>query len=117
MTFAVAEDAREAAVPVLLLQPLVENAIQHGLAAPANAGRIEIGAHRTGARLTITVTDDGPGVTGEALSGREGTGLGNTRARLEALYGGDQRLSLTNAPGGGARVSLEIPLRLTPRGL
>jgi sensor histidine kinase YesM len=107
----VAGDVRRSAVPVLLLQPLVENAIHHGLSAHTTAGRIAIEAARRDATLLITVSDDGRGVSGEAQAGRERFGLGNTRARLEALYGDHQRLELTNGPTGGARVSLEIPLR------
>ncbi len=114
VTYRVADEVRQSAVPVLLLQPLVENAIHHGLAARANAGGIAIDARRSGSTLIITVTDDGPGVNGEALAGRERVGLGNTRARLAALYGDQQRLDLTNAPEGGARLSLEMPLRLPP---
>ena len=114
LTCEVADDVRRAAVPVLLLQPLVENAIHHGLSARATAGRIDIDARRTRRPgSTITVSDDGRGVSGDALAGRERFGLGNTRARLEALYGREQRLELTNGPNGGALVSLELPLRPT----
>lgn len=111
VTIAVEDDARIASVPVLLLQPLVENAIRHGLAERVSSGRIEIAARRAGARLVITVTDDGPGTATPAASGQERVGLGNTRARLEALYGLQHRLELANAPERGARVSLEIPFR------
>jgi sensor histidine kinase YesM len=99
---------------VLLLQPLVENAIQHGLAAHADAGRIEIAARRDGSRLVITVTDDGPGVGEPTTSGRRGVGLANTRERLQALYGENQRLDLTSVPGRGAQLSLSIPWRSAP---
>lgn len=111
----VADEVRRSAVPVLLLQPLVENAIHHGLSARTNAGRIDIDARRRGALLAISVSDDGPGVSGDALAGRERFGLGNTRARLEALYGREQRLELTNGTNGGALVSIELPLRVTLR--
>ena len=106
------DDARIASVPVLLLQPLVENAIRHGLAERVASGRIEIAARRDGARLVITVTDDGPDAATHVASGQERVGLGNTRARLEALYGSQHRLELANAPQRGARVSLEIPFRV-----
>jgi two-component system LytT family sensor kinase len=104
-------EARDASVPVFLLQPLVENAIRHGLAERVSSGRIDIEARRIGSTLLITVTDDGPGAAEDAVAGRARVGLGNTRARLEALYGTQQRLDLTNAPDRGARVSLEIPYR------
>jgi signal transduction histidine kinase len=115
VTARVADEARQASVPVLLLQPLVENAIQHGLSSSANAGRIEIEASRLGSRLVITVTDDGAGVKAPAPAGRQRMGLSNTRARLSALYGTDQQFDLTNTPAGGARISLSIPWRLAPQ--
>jgi signal transduction histidine kinase len=114
VTSRVADEARQASVPVLLLQPLVENAIQHGLSAHANAGRIDIEARRDGGTLVITVTDDGVGLKEQAPAGRQRVGLSNTRERLQALYGNDQRCDLSNAPGGGAQISLSIPWRLAP---
>jgi two-component system, LytTR family, sensor kinase len=100
--------ARELLVPALLLQPLVENAIRHGLAARVDAGRIAIAAHATPTALTLVVTDDGA-ENGETITGPERVGLGNTRARLEALYGTAARLELTRAEGRGARVTVQIP--------
>ncbi|MGH9387446.1 MAG: sensor histidine kinase [Vicinamibacterales bacterium] len=114
VTWRVSDEARQAKVPVLLLQPLVENAIQHGLSASANAGQIDIEARRAGNRLEISVTDDGVGIKEGPLAGRQPLGLANARERLAALYGSDQRLDLANAPDGGARISLEIPWRLAP---
>jgi signal transduction histidine kinase len=109
----VSEAAREASVPVLLLQPLVENAIHHGLSRRAGTGRIDIDARTVTDRLLITIHDDGQGVSEAALNGLERVGLGNTRARLEALYGADHRLRLVNAPLGGAELTLDLPLRRT----
>jgi two-component system, LytTR family, sensor kinase len=103
-------DARAASVPVLLLQPLVENAIRHGLAEHLSSGRIDIEARRDRERLIITVTDDGPGPAAGSPP-RERVGLGNTRARLEALYGPQYRLDLTSTGDRGARVSLDIPFK------
>jgi two-component system, LytTR family, sensor kinase len=111
ITIAADAEARGASVPVLLLQPLVENAIRHGLAEHVSAGRIDIDARRAGARLVITVTDDGPGLAAPMAAARERVGLGNTRARLEALYAADYRLDLTGAADRGARVSLDIPFK------
>ncbi len=102
-------DARRARVPTLLLQPIVENAIRHGLASHVSAGRVAVEARRLGDHLAIDVTDDGPGVADVAT--REGIGLGNTRARLEALYPGVSTLDLMNLPGRGARVAVRIPFR------
>jgi signal transduction histidine kinase len=110
----IAPETREAAVPALLLQPLVENAIRHGLAARLDAGRIDIDARTAGDDLVIAVTDDGPGEPGTA-AGAERVGLGNTRARLEALYGARGRLELTRAAGRGARVTAWIPRRPADR--
>jgi len=108
---AVEEEARVASVPVLLLQPLVENAIRHGVAEHVSSGRIEVSIRRSREKLVVTVTDDGRGPAGGLEPSREGVGLGNTRARLEALYGSAQRLELASAPARGARVLLEIPFK------
>jgi two-component system LytT family sensor kinase len=98
-------EAREALVPVLILQPLVENAIRHGIAQRARAGRIDVRARRSGGRLILEVQDDGVG-PGDG-DHREGVGLGNTRARLAALYGDDQSFDLAgDSRGAVARVSL-----------
>ena len=110
VTVAVGDETRRAAVPVLLLQPLVENAIRHGLGERLAAGHVDIAARRDGSRLVVTVSDDGAGPA-DGSTTRERVGLGNTRARLEALYGADQRLHLSTAPSQGARVTLEIPFK------
>jgi two-component system, LytTR family, sensor kinase len=108
----VAPGALEALVPTLLLQPLVENAIRHGLAARVDAGCIDIEARIERDNLIIMVTDEGSGDEEETIGGPERVGLGNTRARLETLYGNACRLELTRAPGRGARVTIEIPTRM-----
>jgi signal transduction histidine kinase len=107
VSMAIDEDARTARVPMLLLQPIVENAVRHGLARHVNAGAIDIVARRAGSDLVVEVTDDGPGVIDEGV--HEGIGLANTRARLEALYSRAAHLTLANAIGGGARVSVRLP--------
>ncbi|MFZ5495038.1 MAG: sensor histidine kinase [Verrucomicrobiota bacterium] len=98
----------EAAVPSLILQPLVENAIRHGIEPRPGAGRIEIGARRDGARLVLTVRDNGAGQPPGGFT-REGIGLANTRARLRELYGDDHEFTLANHPEGGLEISLRIP--------
>ena len=95
-------------IPSVIVQPLVENAIRHGLAARVDAGRIDIEARTAGDMLVIAVTDDGA-ENGETVTGPERVGLGNTRARLEALYGPACRLELTRVEGRGARVTVHIP--------
>jgi two-component system, LytTR family, sensor kinase len=106
----VTADAAGRHVPVLLLQPLVENAIKHGLATHLAEGRIDISARCSGGALLIEIADDGTGAAGEP-GGRERVGLGNTRARLETLYGSAARIELHREPGRGARVSLTLPTR------
>ena len=106
---AIAPGAETARVPPLLLQPIVENAIHHGLAARRDAGRIDLTAQLDGPLLRVAVTDDGAGARDEVIAGPERIGLGNTRARLEALYGARARLALGPAEGGGARVTIELP--------
>lgn len=100
----------DALVPNLLLQPLVENAIRHGVERNARPGTVELRAWREGDRLRCEVSDNGPGAAaGETI--RLGVGLSNTRARLEHLYGGRQHFRLHNRPGGGLTVSLALPFR------
>ncbi|HEV3470770.1 MAG TPA: histidine kinase [Pyrinomonadaceae bacterium] len=103
-------------VPNLILQPIVENALRHGVAPRSGPGRIEISAKRDNGSLRIEVRDNGPGlpaITKPNGRFREGLGLANTRARLAQLYGGSHRLEVANAPEGGLVVTLEIP---APRG-
>jgi LytS/YehU family sensor histidine kinase len=100
-----------AAVPEFVLQPLVENAIRHGLAKRVSASRLEIVARREGDELVLSVTDDGPGPDGDPVPTAEGVGLGNTRERLATLYGGRARLELEPTPEGGARATVRLPYR------
>ena len=101
--------AADARVPALLLQPLVENAITHGLAARLDAGRIDINASVHGAEVVIEITDDGPGAMDHGSGKPERVGLTNTRARLHAAYGDRARLDLLPALGRGMRVRVVIP--------
>lgn len=109
MNVHVEPDAAPALVPILLLQPIVENSIRHGLAVRATAGRIDVVGRREGPRLLIEVTDDGTISGSQAASARQGLGLSNTRARIEALYGTDCRLELSSSEHG-TRVTINIPL-------
>ncbi|MGH9944511.1 MAG: sensor histidine kinase [Pyrinomonadaceae bacterium] len=99
-------------VPNLILQPIVENAIRHGVAPRSAPGRVEISAARVGDALRLQVRDNGPGLSAAKSVGRShngGLGLANTRARLEHLYGSAYRFEMMNAPEGGLVVTLEIP--------
>lgn len=102
-------------IPNLILQPLVENAIRHGIEPRASKGRIEIIAKRVNGMLEVTITDDGPGVgNGESAKFTEGVGLQNTRARLQQLYGDNFRFDLGNSSSGGFVVNLAIPVQFEP---
>jgi two-component system, LytTR family, sensor kinase len=101
-------EALEAGVPALLLQPLVENAIRHGVAPRTDRSRIVIRARRQGLMLTIDIQDDGPGFPGGQVPD-EGLGLRNTRERLRQLYGDRHAFLLGNANEGGAMVTLALP--------
>jgi hypothetical protein len=101
----------DALVPRLILQPLVENAIRHGITRRISPGRVEVKAWEDQGRLHLIVRDDGVGLRSDAPV-REGVGLSITRARLRQLYGSDQRFALAPAPEGGAVCLLSFPLRL-----
>lgn len=106
------EALRQAAVPLFILQPLVENALAHGIGARARGGRIDVSASAIGDRIRLTVADDGAGLQNGAS--REGLGVSNTRQRLRASFGDDHSFVFENGPGGGLRAMVEIPLRILP---
>ncbi len=103
-------------VPNLILQPLVENAIKHGISARPGSGRVEVRAWKLdGGRLGLRVADDGPGPSEVGRrQGGEGVGLRNTRDRLELLYPGDHTLQFGGAPGRGFEVVLSFPTSYAP---
>jgi two-component sensor histidine kinase len=97
-------------VPNLILQPLVENAIRHGIEPRSGEGRVVIQGHRNGRFVWVRIWDNGLGLPGNSTSSiREGIGLSNTRSRLGHLYGTNCRFEISNAPEGGVVVSLGIP--------
>jgi LytS/YehU family sensor histidine kinase len=105
-------DTLDASVPSLVLQPLVENAVRHGVARRGEGGCVEIAGRREKGTLVLQVRDDGPGFPRGWDPVRGGrVGLANTRERLQRLYGSAFRLETSNAPSGGAVVTVEIPYR------
>jgi signal transduction histidine kinase len=99
--------ALTAMVPNLILQPIVENAVRHGVARQTNPGHISIRARREGERLIVRVEDNGPGL--KAKSNGSGIGISNTRARLEQFYGRDFSFEIANSAERGASVTLDVP--------
>jgi len=106
----IAPDTLDARVPNLILQPLVENAIRHGIEPHARVGVIELRARQSHGTLRMEVRDNGGGLPAEA-GDRERIGLTNTRARLLQLFGEQFHFELSNPPTGGTLVALSIPLR------
>ncbi|HEU4532974.1 MAG TPA: ATP-binding protein, partial [Polyangiaceae bacterium] len=107
--FEVEPGAEAASVPAFLLQPLVENALRHGLAPKAEGGSLEVRAFRREGRLCVEVLDDGVGLGAGGGGAGTGSGLANLRARLAHAYAGAQRLALEPGPGGGVRALVELP--------
>jgi len=103
----VADDTLAAAVPNLILQPLVENALRHGLQDKPGAGTLRISTRRDGGHLQLRVDDDGLGLPPAGAA--EGIGLGNTRSRLRMLFGDAAKLQLSPIPGGGTRAEVRLP--------
>jgi two-component system, LytTR family, sensor kinase len=102
-------DVCDALVPNLILQPLVENAMKHGIDRAGGHGTIEVRAHRLGEDLMLTVRDTGPGADPAPTSRASGVGLRLTRERLSELYGGEQRVELEKIEGGGMIARIALP--------
>jgi len=98
-------DTLAALVPNLILQPIVENALEHGAARATGEGRVTISARRSGDDLVLSVEDNGPGFA----NGAKGVGLRNTEERLEQLYGDAASLSVASAAGGGVLAQIVVP--------
>ncbi len=109
-------EADEAQVPNLILQPLVENAVRHGLANVSSTGHLKVSAQRINGKVHIQIEDNGPGLDGSGNRNRKrktsGVGLANTRARLEQFYGEDFSFEIADKKDSrGTIVSLEVPFR------
>ena len=111
VVFDVQPETLDALVPNLVLQPLVENAIKHGIGPRAAPGQIHIRSRRVGSMLELEVKDNGVGLSAARLTDfNRGIGLGNTRSRLQHLYGSSHRFEFRQPPGGGLSVLIAIPL-------
>ncbi|UCD37224.1 MAG: histidine kinase [Fidelibacterota bacterium] len=105
-------DTRSALIPSMILQPLVENAIKHGVEPHAGQAEVKIGSLVDNGRLIVQIIDNGPGLTASAeIEAEKGVGLVNTRERLRHLYGEEGSLSLENGPSGGLIATLYLPYR------
>jgi len=109
ITVNAAQDALDVRIPRLLIQPLVENAVRHGLSGSTSSGAIDIAATRTDRWLTVQVSNDGAAPQRDAVAPLEGVGLGNTRSRLRTLYGDAFELGFSHA-AAGTTVTMRIPV-------
>jgi two-component system, LytTR family, sensor kinase len=107
------EELRKARIPSLILQPLVENAIKHGIAQRVQAGEVRVAAARADGLLHLSVYNDGPLLDRDGCSVKDGIGLSNLRTRLKLLYGSDCDLRLENYGITGVQVSVALPYRET----
>ena len=109
----IADETLHIVVPGMLLQPLIENSIKHGLEPRIQGGTVTIRSRMQGESLIVEVEDDGVGIVMKPPSSleRQGAGIGmkNVRERLEVLYGGQARFTVVSRPGRGTLVSIEIP--------
>lgn len=113
LDISIAEDARKALVPSMLLQPLIENSIKHAISRSEVGGSIQITAKAIDGRLVLNVVDDGPGIVGQQNDGRAwdsaGVGLSNIRNRLKEMYGPNHQITFLNEQPHGCRVTVVIP--------
>jgi hypothetical protein len=105
----IADETLDGFVPTLILQPFVENAIRHGIELQERAGTVRISAAREGARLRLEVSDDSGRFNSGHFASKDGIGLANTKARLQALYGDRHRFTISPNQQGGLSVQLECP--------
>ena len=107
----VAEDTLDMLLPSMLLQPLVENSIKHGLSSKVEGGTIRIRTRRSGSRLCLSVADDGVGIPETKLDTLldHGIGVSNVNERLKVLFAGEYRMWIESQPGSGTRIEIELP--------
>jgi len=111
LTVDIPKELFAAQVPTLLLQPIVENSIRHGIAKSARGGQIRIGAFRSDGTLTLNIYNDGPKLAPEHETICAGTGISNIRTRLRSLYGNAFSLTMRNEAPHGVQVSISLPFR------
>ena len=112
--FSITAEAMEAVVPTLILQPLVENAVRHGILPRASGGRVTVSARTATGSLLLNVDDDGLGMR-RTTSRTAGLGLSNTATRLAEHYGGSADLTIGRSKAGGVGIAISIPLRVEPK--
>ena len=110
-TMNVPSELLPAQVPVLILQPIVENAIKHGIAKRAQGGAVRILASRSNGMLTLSVYNDGPSLTATSEKIPSGIGISNMRTRLQSLYGDNYKLDMQNQGSTGVQVSVSVPFK------
>jgi LytS/YehU family sensor histidine kinase len=106
-------ELERATVPTLLLQPLVENAIRHGIEPSASGGRVGIAGEQVDGRLVLRVSNEAVGAAARLHKRHDGVGLASVRGRLERLYGSEQRFELSQQPGGVVEAVVELPWRIS----
>ena len=111
LTMNVPPELLQTPVPRLILQPMVENAVKHGIEKSAQGGAVHIAAFRNNGMLTLSVYNDGPGLLVDWERATSGIGITNVRSRLQRLYGDAFQLSLHNHGSGGVEASVSIPYR------
>jgi len=104
-------DTLDMLVPSMLLQPLIENCVKHGLSSKVEGGTIRLGSRRVDARLLLSVEDDGVGIPESKLATLldQGIGVSNVSERLKVLFGSDHKMNIDSQPGRGTRIEIEIP--------
>jgi two-component system, LytTR family, sensor kinase len=109
----VPEEFFPAEVPSLILQPMVENAVKHGISKRVHGGTIRIRASRSNGMLTLSVYNDGPGLPSSWTMTQPGIGLSNVRTRLQGLYGSAFELQMRNQEPGGVEASVSVPWQVS----
>ena len=114
LTVEVPDELFSAQVPSLILQPMVENAIKHGIAKRVQGGAVRVSGFRSNGKLTLSVYNDGPSLPAEWEKSQSGIGISNVRSRLQGLYGDGFEFNMKNQEPGGVEVSVSVPFVSMP---